>query len=332
MLRRFLLLCLLPFLFFGTPAFANCIGQDMLSELRADDPEGIDAMFARAHAIPNAQGRFWKVERDGVAPSHLFGTFHASEVVDQVPDAVWQALDVARVAVFELSQEEQDAMNARITSDPTFTMDLSAPPLLNKLSEGQRRTLSEAFQARGLPVEAANQMRPWLLASLLGFPACHLRAAAAGAQVLDNVMVERAEANGAATEGLETYEGALAGFSGFDRDQLIKVLVADDALMKREEDIYRTSALLYEAGETAAINEFSIWLAERQNLDFDPRAFNESFMKNLLDGRNQNWMPALMQHLNGGKAFVGVGALHLPGEAGLIELLRAEGYTVTRLD
>jgi len=332
MLRRLLPLSLLPFLFFATPALANCIGQDMLPELKADDPEGFDAMFVRAHAFPNPQGRFWKIERDGVAPSHLFGTFHASEVVDQVPDPVWQALDNARVAVFELSEEEQEAMNARMMSDPTFTMDLSAPPLLNELTDGQRRTLSAAFQARGLPVEAANQMRPWLLASLLGFPACHLRAAAAGAKVLDNVMVERADAKGAATEGLETYEGALAGFSGFDRDELIKVLVADDELMKREEDVYRTSALLYEAGETAAINEFSIWLAERQNLDFAPRAFNESLMKNLLDGRNRNWMPALMQHLNGGNAFIGVGALHLPGEAGLIELLRAEGYKITRLD
>lgn len=332
MLKRLMSLCLLPVLFLASPAFANCIGQDMLPELRADDPAGLDAMFERARAIPNPQGLFWKIEKPGIAASHLFGTFHTSEVVDNVPDPVWQALDAARVAVFELSEDEQDAMNARMMSDPTFTMDLTAPPLLGELTEGQRRTLAEAFQARGMPVEAANQMRPWLLASLLGFPACHLRAAASGAQVLDNVMVERAKTNDIPATGLETYEDALGGFAGFDRDELIKVLVADDAMLKREEDVYRTSALLYEAGETAAINELSIWLTERQGVDFDARAFNENLMSNLLDGRNRKWMPALLQHLQGGGAFVGVGALHLPGEAGLIELLRAEGYTVTRLD
>jgi uncharacterized protein YbaP (TraB family) len=36
--------------------------------------------------------------------------------------------------------------------------------------------------------------------------------------------------------------------------------------------------------------------------------------------------------LEEGGAFIAVGALHLPGEAGLVELLRAKGYTVTAED
>jgi uncharacterized protein len=35
--------------------------------------------------------------------------------------------------------------------------------------------------------------------------------------------------------------------------------------------------------------------------------------------------------LKGGGAFIAVGALHLPGKTGLIERLRAEGYTVTKV-
>lgn len=329
---RRLFLWLIPVLFVAPPALAACIGQDMLPELRSDDPAGVDAMFARSHAIPNSQGLFWKIEKDGVPASHLFGTFHASEVVDDVPDPVWNALNSAKVAVFELSPGEQQAMNTRMVSDPSFTMDLDAPPLLSELTDGQRRTLAAALNARGMPVEAANQMRPWLLGSLLGFPACHLRAAATGAQVLDNVMAELAAEKGIRVAGLETYEEALSGFSDFDRDLLVKVLVADDTMLKREEDIFRTNALLYSAGETAAINELSIWLAERQNVSFDPRKVNQTLMNNLLDGRNRKWMTPLRRHLDLGNAFIGVGALHLPGEAGLIELLRAEGYKVTRLD
>ena len=37
-------------------------------------------------------------------------------------------------------------------------------------------------------------------------------------------------------------------------------------------------------------------------------------------------------HLEKGNAFIAVGALHLPGEEGLIELIRKQGYTVTRID
>lgn len=331
MLRR-LMLALIPALFLAPQALANCVGQDMLSELRTEDPSGVDAMFARAHAIPNPQGLFWKVEKPGGPSSYLFGTFHISEVVDDVPDTVWQALDNARIAIFELSQEEQDAMNARIATDPSFTMDFSAPPLLSSLTDGQRKTLEKALGTRGIPLEAANNMQPWLLASLLGFPACHLRAAAAGAQALDNVMAQRARDKGIQTEGLETYEDALASFSGLSRDLLIKVLVADDSLLTREEDIFRTNTALYLAGETAAINEISIWLAERLDLPFDPRAINERLMEDLLDRRNSNWMGKLTRQANQGGAFIAVGALHLPGETGLIELLRAEGFKVTRLD
>ena len=149
---------------------------------------------------------------------------------------------------------------------------------------------------------------------------------------MDNVMIERARANGVRVEGLETYEEALSGFSGFSRDILIEALVADESMLQREEDIFRTNALLYAAGETAAINEFAIWLAERANLNIDARAINAKLMEGLLDGRNQKWMWPLTNHLKQGGAFIAVGALHLPGAAGLIELLRAQGFTVTRLD
>ena len=36
--------------------------------------------------------------------------------------------------------------------------------------------------------------------------------------------------------------------------------------------------------------------------------------------------------LDKGGAFVAVGALHLPGDAGVIEMLRKDGYTLTRAD
>lgn len=331
-MRRILYLFMIPLMLLAPSAWANCVGQDMLPELRSSDPAGVETMFARSHAIPNGQGKFWKIEKPGIPTSYLFGTFHAGEVVGKVPGNVWQALETSRIALFELSEDEQNAMNERMATDPTFTLDLSAPPLLDQLTEGQRRVLTKAFTARGMPVQAANQMRPWLLGALLGFPACHLKAAAAGAQVLDNVMVDRAQAQGVRVEGLETYEEALAGFSGFSRDLLIKALIADESFLDREEDIFRTNAELYSAGETAAINELAIWLTERAGLDIDARQINETLMSGLLEGRNREWMGSLAGHLKDGGVFIAVGALHLPGQDGLVELLRAEGYALTRLD
>jgi uncharacterized protein YbaP (TraB family) len=51
-------------------------------------------------------------------------------------------------------------------------------------------------------------------------------------------------------------------------------------------------------------------------------------MSAILDDRNKNWIPKLKPLLAEGSVFIAVGALHLPGEFGLIRLLRAEGFSL----
>ena len=51
----------------------------------------------------------------------------------------------------------------------------------------------------------------------------------------------------------------------------------------------------------------------------------------LLAPRNKRWMKQLPAFIEEGGYFIAVGALHLGGEDGLIELLRKQGYSVTPL-
>jgi uncharacterized protein len=51
-------------------------------------------------------------------------------------------------------------------------------------------------------------------------------------------------------------------------------------------------------------------------------------MDYMLKDRNLTWMKSLPTLMQTGSQFIAVGAGHLPGEFGLIELLRKEGYTV----
>ena len=51
----------------------------------------------------------------------------------------------------------------------------------------------------------------------------------------------------------------------------------------------------------------------------------------LLDNRNRNWVEQLSKIMPKTSVFVAVGAGHLPGEMGVIELLRKAGYTVRPL-
>ena len=313
-------------------ALAACRGANMLDVLAHTDPAAHAAIIARAEATPNAEGRFWLIDRPGLAPSHLFGTFHTDQAVATVPDAAWAALARARVALFELSAAEQDAMQARLAGDRAFSFDDAGPPLSRRLDPESLAVIARALAARGVPLETADRMQPWMLFSLLALPACHLQALAAGATSLDDVMTARATAAGIPHAGLESYEAALTAFRRIPPERFVAMLVDTAEMVDREEDIFRTNLELYAAGRLATIDAFARWLSTRPSSAAGSGALYDEVMAELVGARNRAWLAPLEAELARGGAFVAVGGLHLPGPEGLVALLRARGWTVTRLD
>lgn len=55
-------------------------------------------------------------------------------------------------------------------------------------------------------------------------------------------------------------------------------------------------------------------------------------MAYLVDDRNQNWIKTAKTEFEEGGTFMAVGAMHLPGEKGLIRLLREAGFEVTPME
>lgn len=75
---------------------------------------------------------------------------------------------------------------------------------------------------------------------------------------------------------------------------------------------------------------------KEQNLDsLLKMTLEDDLMKKLEDkaltGRNKDWIPKIEKIVNDKPAFIAVGAAHLPGETGVINLLREQGYTVNPL-
>jgi uncharacterized protein YbaP (TraB family) len=57
-----------------------------------------------------------------------------------------------------------------------------------------------------------------------------------------------------------------------------------------------------------------------------------NFIEDFLNRRNRNWIPVISAQVERGATFIAVGAGHLPGGEGVINLLRNAGYRVSPLE
>jgi uncharacterized protein YbaP (TraB family) len=67
-------------------------------------------------------------------------------------------------------------------------------------------------------------------------------------------------------------------------------------------------------------------LLELAESESDSGPIAESFMFRFIDARNRIMAGRMAARLDQGGAFIAVGALHLPGEKGLVSLLKSRGY------
>ena len=92
------------------------------------------------------------------------------------------------------------------------------------------------------------------------------------------------------------------------------------------ERTYERMVKLYLARNVAGIHALSTELSS----GIDP-ALEALWYDRLIDRRNFKMAKRAEAHLLQGKAFIAVGALHLPGEKGVLHLLEQRGFKVTRI-
>lgn len=86
-------------------------------------------------------------------------------------------------------------------------------------------------------------------------------------------------------------------------------------------------ASLYKKGDLSGIHLEQINKMKRINQMMPNKEYIEA-NEELTNGRNRQWIPVILSNIQKESCLIAVGVLHLPGENGLISLLRKEGYTV----
>lgn len=308
---------------------AECVGTDILAEAPV---ALIAALEAEADAQPYARGRIWEVEKHG-RRSVLFGTFHAPDPeIGQVPGIVDERLQTARLAVVEITSAEQERLNRALLLNPELIFNADGPDLPAYFSEEDWTFLADRAQAAGIETEVARHFQPWVLSSVLSLPACVEEARASGAEVLDREIERLAAEALVPVQGLEGLDQLIRSFPRGSFEQQLAGLRRSLPMMRDGEAALVTARALYLRGEIWQIWALGGVVASRYFDDGKVKATLAAMHERMIVRRNRAWMDRLLPELRRGNAVVAVGAMHLPGEDGLLRMLERDGFTVRRLD
>jgi len=132
-----------------------------------------------------------------------------------------------------------------------------------------------------------------------------------------------AQADGKPISGLETIDeqlGALQGMSNADQARFLDMVVSEMHDVESETQSVVTAWRTGDAPKLAAL------------LSDEYKSFPNLY-RVLVSERNKRWVPQIEKLLHGNQdVFVVVGALHLVGEGGLLELVRHDGFKPEQLN
>jgi len=324
---------LLAVLFSVTPAAAaddSCSGKDLMAELKQSDPARYAEVVKEADAVPNGKGIFWKIEKPGLKPSWLLGSMHVTDPrVLNLPAYAQTAHDNADTIVIESDEilNEKKAA-AALLARPDLTMFTDGTTIQKLLSPEDYARLDAGLKQRGIPLSAVSRMRPWMIASAVALPACEIARKAKGVQFLDQKIAADAVAEGKQVKGLETLAEQLQAMAELPMEFHLKSLIETLELGPKMNDVVETMTDLYLSGNVGMTIPMLKTVSPEEGGDGDYAAFEQRI---ILD-RNKVMADRAAPILATGNVFMAVGALHLPGDKGVIELLRQQGFTVTAVN
>ena len=252
----------------------------------------------------------------GGSPSWLFATIHSEDPrVLHLPEPVTAALAAADALVLEVVP---DAASVRATAramrlpGSTELTDLVPPALY--------RRCVQALAARGLPDSLPRKLKPWAVMTMLSMPPART------GELLDRRLYQRAQAKAMPTLGLETTAEQLAVFERLRAEEQQALLRAAVAGQGERERLFNALTDAYLRG---ALGEL-LALSEDRVPGLEP-ALQQRWRELLIDSRNRRMLTRIQALPRQQRHFIAVGALHLPGERGLLAGLGAAGYGLRRL-
>ena len=277
-------------------------------------------------ALASQAQLLWKVSGNGLSrPSYIMGTYHfaPANMMEKIP-GMERALEGCDVVVGEIDKEEMMSQNAQMK----MGMAMMAPPdsTLDKLFSPEdyaivEQVFNKYFSNMGVKLSQMNMLKPGAISvqmqamqAVKHFPNFN------ESELIDMAVQTRANEMGRPSIGLETIDEQIDLLFNSPLTEQAEGLL--EACKKDDLFTVQSSALVeaYMAQD----------LAQVEKIFTDPELGGEDAeaMDALIYNRNRSWAEKLDKMMPERAALVCVGAGHLPGDQGLLQLLRDRGYTV----
>ena len=270
-----------------------------------------------------APGRFehgllWRVAKEGVAPSHVYGTIHVADPrLGELPAEVGRAFDGARALVLEFLPDAYS--RERFVEAALF---LDHQTLEQKIGQADFERAVLRLEPIGLPREFVNKMKPWGV--LL-----NLRGTGGGeGSPLDARLLERARLRRKPVSQIEGVEEQIFTFDEFPMESQVALLRHSLAHGAELAELAERTLEAYLERDLQRIWQ----LRERFIARYPEIVAHQAVMtKRVLHDRSVVMAFRMQREMRRGGAFAALGALHLYGERGVLALLEEDGYRSTRV-
>lgn len=273
----------------------------------------------------NAQ-LLWKVSGNGLnEPSYIIGTHHLA------PFSIMDSIAGLRKAMNETQQVYGELKMSEMQSPATMqqmqkTMMIEGDTTLTSLLSPEDFATANKFCKENLMMDLsmASKLKPAFLLNNVVVAAYIKHIGKFNPQEqLDTFFQSQATSNGKKVDGLETPEFQFnLLFNGYSLKRQAQLLMCTINNIDTEVESLKKLTDAYMRQDLSTMLRIS---EERKGNQCDPLPGEEDAM---IYDRNKAWSVKLPAIMKDAPTFVAVGALHLPGEKGLLNLLKKQGYTV----
>ena len=265
---------------------------------------------------PDNNTLLWKVSgKDLKKPSFLFGTFHLLCKDDiHFSEALKNVIKSVDTIYMEMDMDDPTVMLSGMMymnmKDGKSLKDLYTP-------EEYKRLDSYFLDTLKMPMMLFQKAKPYFLVALL-YPRMMNCPSPTG---VEQEIIKLAKEEKKSINGLETMQLQASVFDSIPYEWQAKELLKNiDSFPKYKKEF-----------------DGMLQVYKNQNMDSLESIMTKSefggdeFSEVLLGNRNRNWVQQLNSIMKKQSVLVAVGAGHLPGKDGLIQLLRKQGYKVEPL-